>query len=252
MTIADIIRSVQSFDPSETKIIDLSGSYIKGNMLMNGIKFGNNYNNIIVLNNTICLGSVNIGIQSVPSLPLSSSEEINTNKFNKSISSISNLLQNKDNYGNPLTTSLPTGKLNNTVTLYYPLLTGDTYDQVFTANNSGNTATITSNNTFSDLATPNGRALVLIFPKTTNTQNYTISIVRDGLCLQNKTTLSCPECSSCTSEICPSCTSEICPECSSCTPEKNNGVSLLIFWIVTILLSLTIVCTALLCWLCKK
>ena len=104
--------------------------------------------------------------------------------------------------------------------------------------------TITSN-TFSDLMTPFGRALIMIFPKTSNTQNYNISIVRDSICSQNKeTNISCPTCS-----LCPKCpTNSVSTEIIT----VSNGVRLLVFWIVTIILSLIILCTALLCWLYKK
>ena len=143
----------------------MSGSFIKGQINFSQIKLGNNNNNIIVISNSICLDTVNINIQSVPYVQILPSDQLNINDFNNKISTISNLLQNRDMYGNPLVQSLPTGKLNNTVTLYYPLLTEDTYDPVFAVNISNNMTTITSN-TFSDLMTPFGRALIMIFPKT--------------------------------------------------------------------------------------
>ena len=80
----------------------MSGSFIKGQINFSQIKLGNNNNNIIVISNSICLDTVNINIQSVPYVQILPSDQLNINDFNNKISTISNLLQNRDMYGNPL------------------------------------------------------------------------------------------------------------------------------------------------------
>ena len=80
----------------------MSGSFIKGQINFSQIKLAYNNNIIIVISNSICLDTVNINIQSVPYVQILPSDQLNINDFNNKISTISNLLQNRDMYGNPL------------------------------------------------------------------------------------------------------------------------------------------------------
>lgn len=193
MSSEDIINNISTFDPDQTVFLDYSNITVNGSLNLNA-RIAKDRNTIILLGGSV-MGEINLNLSSVPSLDaeeeqeylpkyLSESEEIYM--VSTGITKTIGLLKNSG--------------LNGSLVLYYPMLSGSQIDPRLTITSDESTTLIKSYN-INDIATPCGRNMILIFTKTTSSQNLIVNISR------------------------PSYKSQICDPCPSCTNNTNKYVT---------------------------
>lgn len=229
MSLTDIASKVSLFNPSETVVTDLTGANVGGNMRMN-LQVAKDKNNILLLNGSI-IGDINISITSVPHLNAEAEQELTTTAKLLLVEAEGRALNATSGITKAVAMIQGAGAKRDLV-LYYPLLSGAQIDPRLAISSDETTTTIKSAG-FNDLATPGGKGMILIFTKTTSSQNLTVNISR------------------------PSYTSQICAPSAECTiPEHycdaDGKISKGVFWGVTATLIVLLLLVMLLCWWCNR
>ncbi len=182
MSLADISHKLSLFRHNETIVTNFSKAMGEENF-KGSMKIPKDKNVIFILSGAV-MGEIDFVLTSVPSL---SAQDVNLMKNTQnSLNKIFRVGSNDYRIGigvkegtlGTIGAMIENANRDNSLVLYYPFLTDDLRRDPRLSINTTDTTTLIEISKFQNLATPKGKAMILVFPKNTDSKELTVRITR--------------------------------------------------------------------------